>query len=95
MKASRELGRLDRGERELHLALVGLQLAGFRDLVVALAKMYPRSGPPLTGVVGDALRNLRDGVWLIERRRLKLRKRRRRVAHAGRGRKRPGGCRRI
>lgn len=75
MKTSREPGRLDRGEHELHLALIGLQLAGFRDLVVALAKRYPRSGPPLTGVVGDALQNLRNGVRIIERRRLGLRKR--------------------
>jgi hypothetical protein len=78
MKTSREPGRLDRREHELHLAFVGLQLTGFRDLVVALAKRYPRSGPPLTGVVGDALRNLRDGVWIIKRRRLGLRKRARR-----------------
>ena len=78
MKTSREPGRLDRGEHELHLALIGLQLSGFRDLVVALAKRYPRSGPPLTGVVEDALRNLRDGVWIIKRRRLGLRKKARR-----------------
>lgn len=68
MKRPRRPGRLDRGEHELHLQLIELGLGGFRDLVAALAKRYPTTEAPLTGVVADALRNLRTGVFLLVRR---------------------------
>jgi hypothetical protein len=68
MKTPPRPGRLDRGERELHLQLIEVGLCGLRDLVVALAKRYPTTEAPLTGVVEDTLRNLRTGVFLLQRR---------------------------
>lgn len=68
MKRPRRPGRPDRGEHELHLQLIEVGLGGFRDLVAALAKRYPTTEAPLTGVVEDALRNFRAGVLLLAQR---------------------------
>ena len=68
MKKPRRPGRLDRDEHELRLQLIEVGLGGLRDLVAALAKRYPTTEAPLTGVVEDALRNLHAGVFLLERR---------------------------
>jgi hypothetical protein len=66
---------LDKGERELHLAIVGLELGAFRDLVNALAAKYPTQEVQGTGIVEAALSHLLVVVRLIERRCAKLRKR--------------------
>lgn len=77
MKARKPRG-LDKGEHELHLAIVELELGALRDFVTALAKTYPH--PEVremrgTGAVWDALWHLLTVVRLIERRCSKLRKR--------------------
>jgi hypothetical protein len=71
---AREPGRLDKSERELHLALVELELGAFRNLVTTLAGRYPTREAQGTGVVEDALRHLLAALRLIERRCSKVRK---------------------
>jgi hypothetical protein len=56
-----------RAEEPFHLALLELQLAGFWDLVAALAKKYPGRKAQFAGIVEDALRHLRDGLWIVKR----------------------------
>lgn len=73
---------LDKGEHEIHLALVELELAAFRDLVTALAGRYPNREAQGTGAVEAALRHLLAVVRLIERRCSKVRKRARVAALA-------------
>ncbi len=74
MKARRP-GGLDKGEHELHLALVELEIGAFRDLVNALAARYPNREEQGTVVVEGALRHLSTFLRLIERRCSKVRKR--------------------
>lgn len=49
--------------------LIECALGGFRDLVVALAERYPHTEAPLTKVVDDGLRHLRDGLLILQRHR--------------------------
>lgn len=69
---ARKPGGLDRGERELHLALVELALGAFGNLVTALAGRYPTREAQGTGVVEEALRHLLAALRLLERRCLKV-----------------------
>jgi hypothetical protein len=77
VKARKPRG-LDKGEHELHLAIVELEIGAFRDFVTALAKTYPDQEMRETrgtGAVGAALEHLLAVLRLIERRCLKVRKR--------------------